>query len=186
MKTLKDLFLNELADIYDAEQRIAKALPKMAKAATCEDLKSLLESHLDETADQVDKLKEVFELFGEKPKGKKCEATVGLLEEAEGMAAEFKGSPALNAALIAACQKVEHYEMATYGCLFEWAEVLGNSEAAALLEDILEEEKAANVSLNELAHRRSNLEALGVMEVCEEESSKPAKSASKTKAAKVG
>jgi ferritin-like metal-binding protein YciE len=186
MKTLKDLFLNELADIYDAEQRIAKALPKMAKACTCEDLRSILESHLDETVDQVDKLKEVFEQFGETPKGKKCEATAGLLQEAEEVAATFKGSPALDAALIAACQKVEHYEMATYGCLFEWAEVLGNSEAAGLLEDILEEEKAANVALNELAHSRSNLEALGEEDDSKEVPSKPAKSASKGKAVKVG
>ncbi len=161
MKTLKDLFLDELADMYDAERRIIKALPKMAKAATCNDLKKAIQSHLKETEGQVRKLDQVFKSFGVKAKGKTCEATVGLLEEGDEIAAEFKGSPAINAALISAAQKVEHYEMASYGCLCEWAEVLGNKEAASLLQQILDEEKAANESLNELAHSSSNNEALG-------------------------
>ena len=161
MKTLKDLFLAELADMYDAEHRIVKALPKLAKAATCPDLKAAVQSHLKETEGQVRKLEQVFKSFGLKAKGKRCEATVGLLEEGDEIAAEFKGSPAINAALISAAQKVEHYEIASYGCLHEWAEVLGNREAAGLLKQILDEEKGANESLNELAHASLNQEALG-------------------------
>ena len=161
MKTLKDLFLDELADMYDAEHRIVKALPKMAKAATCEDLKAALQSHLRETEGHVTKLEQVFQCFDERAKAKKCEATVGLLEEGDEIAAEFKGSPAINAALISAAQKVEHYEMASYGCLHEWAGLLDNQEAANLLQEILNEEKAANASLTELARASSNDEAMG-------------------------
>jgi ferritin-like metal-binding protein YciE len=161
MKTLKNLFLGELADMYDAERRIVKALPKMAKAATCDDLKGAIQSHLKETEGHVKKLDQVFQSFDEKAKGKTCEATVGLLEEGDEIAADFKGSPAINAALISAAQKVEHYEMASYGCLHEWAGLLGNKEAAGLLQEILDEEKAANESLTELARASSNEEALG-------------------------
>lgn len=164
MKTLKNLFLDELADIYDAERRIIKALPKMAKAATCSELKKAIQSHLKETLGQVKKLERVFKSFGLKPKGKTCEATMGLLEEADEIAADFKGSPAINAALICAAQKVEHYEIASYGCLHEWAGLLGNQEAAGLLRAILEEEKAANESLTTLALASSNAEALGESE----------------------
>src|ERR1035437_7311564 len=161
MKTLKDLFLDELADMYDAEHRIVKALPKMAKAATCDDLKGAFQSHLKETEGHVKKLQQVFQCFGEKAKGKTCEATVGLLAEGDEIAADFKGSPAINAALISAAQKVEHDEMASYGCQHEWAKLLENAEASALLEEILAQEKAANASLNALALARSNQEALG-------------------------
>ena len=161
MKILKDLFLDELADMYDAERRIVKALPKMAKAATCPDLKAAIQSHLKETEGHVTKLEEVFQSFNQKAKGKTCEATVGLLEEGDEIAADFKGSPAINAALISAAQKVEHYEMASYGCLHEWAGLLGNEEAAGLLKGILGEEKAANETLTKLARASSNEEALG-------------------------
>lgn len=160
MKTLQDLFLNELADIYDAEQRIVKALPKMAKAATSPELKAAFQKHLEETKGQVTKVEKVFECFGVKAKGKTCKATVGLLEEGEEIAAEFKGSPAINAALISAAQKVEHYEMASYGCLHEWAGMLGNKEGAVLLAEILDEEKGANATLTGLAISISNPEAL--------------------------
>jgi len=161
MKTLKNLFLDELADMYDAERRIVKALPKLARAATCDDLKGAFRSHLKETEGHVKKLELVFRSFDAKVKGKTCEATVGLLEEGDEIAQDFKGSPAINAALISAAQKVEHYEMASYGCLHEWAGLLGNGEAAGLLQEILNEEKAANESLNELARAGSNEEALG-------------------------
>jgi len=161
MKTLKNLFLDELADMYDAERRIVKALPKMAKAATCPDLKAALQSHLKETEGHVRKLEQVFQSFGEKARGQTCEATVGLLEEGDEIAADFKGSPALNAGLISAAQKVEHYEMASYGCLHEWAGLLGNQKAASLLEQILDEEKSANEKLTELARAGNNEEALG-------------------------
>src|SRR5471032_2342312 len=160
MKTLKDLFMDELADMYDAEKRIVKALPKMAKAATCEDLKAAILAHLKETEGHVTKLEQVFQSFDEKARGKTCEATVGLLKEGDEIAADFKGSPAINAALISAAQKVEHYEMASYGCLHEWAGLLGNKKAASLLKQILGEEKAANEGLSKLALARSNKEAM--------------------------
>ena len=153
--------MDELADMYDAEHRIIKALPKMAKAATCDDLKAAIQSHLKETEGQVKKLEQVFQSFGVKARGKKCEATVGLLEEGDEIAADFKGSPAINAALISAAQKVEHYEMASYGCLHEWAGLLGNEKAAGLLQEILDEEKTANEKLTELARAGNNEEALG-------------------------
>jgi len=161
MKTLQELFFNELADIYDAEHRIAKALPKMAKAATSPALKKAFEVHLKETEGHVKKLEQVFQCFDKKAKGKTCEATVGLLKEGDEIATEFKGSPAINAALIGAAQKVEHYEIATYGCLLEWAGLLDNPKAAGLFQQILDQEKHANDALNELAHASLNREALG-------------------------
>jgi ferritin-like metal-binding protein YciE len=161
MKTLKDLFMDELADMYDAEHRILKALPKLAKAATCEKLKSAFLSHLEETKGHVSKLDEVFKTFDEKAKAKKCKATVGLLEEGDEIASDNKGEPTINAALISAGQKVEHYEIASYGCLHEWAGLLGNTKAASLIEEILDEEKGANKKLMELARGGSNQEALG-------------------------
>lgn len=160
MKTLKDLFLDELADMYDAEHQLVKALPKMAQAATCTHLRKAILSHLEETESHVTKLEQVFECFDEESRRELCEATKGLLEEGGEIATAFKGSPAINAALIAAAQKVEHYEIASYGCLHEWAGLLGNKEAADLLEEILEDEKAANESLTELARARSNPEAM--------------------------
>ena len=161
MKTLRNLFLDELADMYDAERRIVKALPKMAKAATCPKLKKVILAHLKETEGHVTKLEQVFRSFDEKAKGKTCKATVGLLEEGDEIAADFNGSEAINAALISAAQKVEHHEMASYGCLHEWAGLLGNKQAASLLEEILDEEKAANDKLTNLARGGSNQEALG-------------------------
>ena len=169
-KTLKDLFLDELADMFDAEKRIVKALPKMAKAATCTDLKGAIARHLQETQGHVTKLEQVFQCFDMEAKGKTCEATKGLLEEGDEIASDFKGSPAINAAIISAAQKVEHYEMASYGCLHEWASLLGNKKAADFLEEILKEEKAANESFTELARASSNEEALG--ETRSDESSK--------------
>ncbi len=160
MKTLQDLFFNELADIYDAERRISKALPKMAKAATCDELKKAFEHHLKQTEGHVRKVEEVFECFDRKPRGKTCEATVGLLAEGEEMATAFEGSPAIDAALIAAAQKVEHYEMASYGCLHEWATLLGNKKAAGLLQEILDEEGATNKALTVIARSGSNQDAL--------------------------
>lgn len=160
MKTLKDLFLNELCDIYDAEHRIIKALPKMIKAATSDELKKAFQTHLQETEGHVTKIEKVFKIFGEAAKGKKCEAAVGLLKEGDELAEEFKGSQALNAALISAVQKVEHYEIATYGCLHEWAGQLGKEKAAALLNLILDEEKSTDNLLTELARESINDEAL--------------------------
>lgn len=161
MKTLQDLFFSELADIYDAEQRIAKALPKMAKAATSPELKKALEDHLKETQGHVKTVEKVFECFDRKAKGETCDATVGILKEGDEIAATFAGSPAIDAAVIAAAQKVEHYEMATYGCLHEWALLLDNKEAAELLKDVLKEESSANRSLTALARSSSNADAMG-------------------------
>jgi len=161
MKTLEELFKDELADMYDAERRITKALPKMTKAATCPDLKKAFQKHLKETKGHVRKLEQVFRTCGQKARGKTCEATVGLLEEGDEIAEEFKESPAINAALIAAAQKVEHYEMATYGCLHTWAKQLGNGKAAGLLKQVLDEEKEADNVLNELALSYVNQAALG-------------------------
>lgn len=159
-KTLKDLFLDELADMYDAEKRLLKAFPKLAKAATCTDLKGAIEKHLLETQTHVTNLEEVFQCFDMAAKGKTCEATKGLLEEGDEIASDFKGSPAINAAIISVAQKVEHYEIASYGCLHEWAGLLGNRKAARLLRDILDEEKAADEGLSNLAVAKSNEEAL--------------------------
>jgi len=160
MKTLKDLFLDELADMYDAEKRVVRALPKLAKAATCEDLNAALLAHLKETEGHVTKLEQVFRACDEKARSKTCEATVGLLKEGDAIMADFKGSPAINAALVSAAQKVEHHEMASYGCLHEWAELLNNEDAARLLHEILEEERAANDTLTELARSTCNQMAL--------------------------
>jgi ferritin-like metal-binding protein YciE len=161
MKTLKDLFLEELSDMYDAENRLVKALPKLAKAATCDKLKSAILAHLKQTEGHVIKLEQVFASCDQKAKGQTCEATVALIKEGEKLAENFKDSPAINAALISAAQKVEHHEIASYGCLHEWAKLLENTKAAGYLEEILNEEKAANETLIELARASSNREALG-------------------------
>ena len=142
--------------MYDAEQRIVRGLPKMIKAATCPDLQAAFKKHLRETQGQVKSLEQVFKSIGEKPKGNKCEATVGLLEEADEIAADFKGSPAINAALIAAAQKVEHYEIASYGCLVEWAELLDYKKASVLLQETLAQEKNADEVLTEVARMGNN------------------------------
>ncbi len=161
MSTLQELFLDEIKDMYDAEKRISKALPKLAKAATSVELQEAFNSHLEETLGHIEKLEQVFSSLGEKPKGKTCKATVGLIEEADEILSDNKGSPTINAALISAAQKVEHYETASYGTLREWAELLGNEEAADLLGQILEEEEAANDKLSEIAKSSANEEALG-------------------------
>lgn len=179
MKTLKDLFLDELADMYDAEQRIVKALPKLAHAASCEDLKEAFQAHLKQTEGHVKKLEQVFQCFDQKAKGKTCEATKGLLEEGDEIAAEFKGSPTINAALISAAQKVEHYEIASYGCLHEWAGLLGNTKAADLLQAILEEEKSANVKLTAVARSSSNKEAMDEADAAEPDDEPPTKNPGK-------
>lgn len=159
MKTLEDLFLDSLADVYYAENQLIKALPKMAKAATDDDLREAFESHLLETEGHVQKVERVFELFGQKPKSKKCPAIVGILKEANEIALENKKSPTINAALIFAAQKAEHYEIASYGGLREWTKQLENEEAAGLLDEILMEEKSADNKLTALAETHCNLSA---------------------------
>jgi ferritin-like metal-binding protein YciE len=164
MKALKTLFLSELSDMYDAEHRIIKALPKVIKAATCTQLQQALQKHLGETEGHATKLERVFGFFDEKPKAKKCPAMAGILDEGEEILSDNKKSPAINAAIISACQKVEHYEIASYGTLRTWAEILGNEEAAQVLEEILDEEKEADDALTELAAAK-NQEALNEVDV---------------------
>jgi ferritin-like metal-binding protein YciE len=161
IKTLKHLFLEELTDMYDAERRIAMALPEMARAATCDRLQQVLLSHLEETEGHVKKVEQVFQCFNEKAQGTTCEGIVGLLDEGDEIAADFNNSPAINAAIILAAQKIEHYETASYGCLREWARLLGNAPAVSLLQDILHDEMAMNENLAVLARATCDQAALG-------------------------
>ena len=160
MNTLEDLFLDSLADMYYAENQLVKALPKMAKVATHEDLRAAFEMHLGETEGHVEKLERVFEEFGEKPHSKKCPAIVGIIKEAEEIISENKKSPTINAALIYAAQKAEHYEIASYGTLREWARHLQKDGAADLINEILDQEKAADEKLTQLAQTHCNESAV--------------------------
>ena len=161
MKTLEDLFLENLSVMYDAEKQITKALPQMIESARSADLQEALESHLAETEGHSLMVEQIFDCFAVKTHGRKCEAVEGMLMEAERLIKDFGHSSALDAAIISAAQKLEHYEIASYGCLYNWSELLGNSEAAELLASILEEETMADAQLNELAMTYSNEEALG-------------------------
>lgn len=156
---LHELFLSQLADLLSAETQLTKALPKMAKAAKNEELAEAFRSHLAETENQVERLKEIFQSLNEKPEKKTCQAMKGLVEEGSEMIQELKGSSAADAGLIAAAQKVEHYEIASYGSVRAWAEQMGHSDAARLLEETLDEEKAADEKLNEIAENSANQEA---------------------------
>ena len=158
-KNLNALFHDTLKDIYFAEKKILVALPKMAKAATSPDLKKAFETHLQETENQVTRLEQVFTLIDAKPQGKTCDAIMGLIKEGEGIIEEYAGSPALDAALVAVAQAVEHYEISRYGTLRTWAEELGIEGAAELLEATLDEEKNTDVALTELAVPVINREA---------------------------
>jgi ferritin-like metal-binding protein YciE len=151
MKNLQGLFLAQLADMYDGEKRIAKAAPKFAKAASREELRNAFVAHLEETEGHVKKLEAVFTSLGERAKGATCHALVGLLKEADEMISDNKGTLSVDAALVAAAQKIEHYEIATYGCLRQWARQLGHSGVDELLGQILEEEKTEDRKLNVLA-----------------------------------
>ena len=148
---LMKLFEDSLKDIYWAEKALTKALPKMVKKATSEELIEALENHLKETEAQVTRVEEVFEIIGKKPVAKKCEAMAGLVKEAEEIMEETEEGAMRDAGIIAASQKVEHYEIASYGTLRTFAETLGLNDAAAILEEILEEEKAADETLTDFA-----------------------------------
>ncbi|MBC7818101.1 MAG: ferritin-like domain-containing protein, partial [Planctomycetaceae bacterium] len=169
--TFEDLFIEELNDMYDAEKKITKALPKMAKAATSEELVAAFEEHLAETEEQITRLEQVFESIGIKPGRKKCEAMEGLLEEGKEMIESDREGAVKDAGLISAAQKVEHYEMAGYGCLRTWASLLGYSDAAELLQQTLDEEGGADQKLTEIAESL-NIEAQEESEE-DEEDSKP-------------
>jgi ferritin-like metal-binding protein YciE len=149
-ETLKDLYIDELKDLYSAENQLVKALPKMAKAATSTELKAGFEEHLEQTKGHVQRLETIFEQLEESPKGKKCKGMEGLIEEGSEAIEEYEGD-LLDAALIGAAQRVEHYEMAGYGTVIAFAEELGESEQVSLLNETLEEEKTTDEKLSELA-----------------------------------
>jgi ferritin-like metal-binding protein YciE len=158
-KLLADLFHDTLKDVYFAENKILKALPKMAKAAHSKDLKAAFAKHERETRGQVKRLEGVFKILGKKPQAKKCEAIMGITKEGDEIMVDFKGMPALDAGLLAAAQAVEHYEMSRYGTLKAWANELGMSDAASLLDETLKEEKATDLALTTLAKSVVNIEA---------------------------
>ncbi len=157
--TLHDAFLDELRDTYDAEKQLTKALPKMVKAAHSPILREAFESHLEETRQQVERLEQVFESLDEKPRGKHCDGMAGIVEEGKSMMEEEFDEMTADACLIAAAQRVEHYEMAAYGTLVAWAKVMGHTEAADLLQETLDEEKAADEKLSSLAEGGINQDA---------------------------
>ena len=157
--SLQELFVEELRDMYDGEKRLTRALPKMARAAESSALQKALTSHLRETERQVTRLEQVFRSLGEKPRGKKCDGIMGIVEEGNKAMEELEG-PVLDAALIAGAQKVEHYEIASYGTLAYFAELLDQDRAKDLLGQTLNEEKAADEKLNEIAKSRVNRQAL--------------------------
>src|SRR5207342_3265080 len=158
-KKLDDLFHDTLKDIYFAEKKILRTLPKMAKAAQNEELKAAFEKHHGETEGQIERLEEVFATIKMKPQGKTCAAIVGITDEGAEIMEEYKGSPALDAGLLAAAQAVEHYEISRYGTLRTWAEELGLTEAVTLLEETLEEEEATDKALTQIAESVVNQEA---------------------------
>ena len=158
-KKLDELFHDTLKDIYFAEKKILSTLPKMAKAAQSEELKAAFEKHHGETEGQIERLEEVFALIEKKPQGKTCAAIVGITEEGAEIMTEYKGTPALDAGLLAAAQAVEHYEISRYGTLRTWAEELGLGEAATLLQETLDEEEATDEALTEIAKTVVNQEA---------------------------
>jgi ferritin-like metal-binding protein YciE len=165
---LKELYIDELRDIYNAETQLVKALPKLAKASTSDELRSGFESHLEQTKGHVQRLEEIFGALDEKPTGKKCAGMQGLVKEGEEIMDEDFEGEVMDAALISAAQRVEHYEIAAYGCVRSWAELLGESEAASLLEKTLEEEEETDQKLTELSEK-INVEAKGQDEEGEEE-----------------
>ncbi len=158
-ETFDDLFVDQLQDLYDAEQRLTSALPKMSEAASNASLKAAFDEHLGETKQQVARLEKVFQSIGQKPKAKTCEAMKGLIEEGEEMINAKGDANVKDAALITAAQRVEHYEIAGYGSARTFAERLGHQEAAKLLQDTLEEEKNADNKLTELAEQQINIKA---------------------------
>ena len=170
--TLRELFIDELRDLYDAESRLVKALPKMAKASNSDELRSGIEHHLQQTKQHVERLKEVLTSLDEKPSGKKCPGMIGILQEGEELMDEDYDGSVMDAALISAAQRVEHYEIAAYGCVHTWAQELGEENAAELLEKTLNEEKETDAKLSELAEQinaSANSEAESELDEGEEE-----------------
>ena len=160
LDTLKTLYINELQDLYNAEQQLVKALPKMAKAAASDELQEAFEKHLEQTKSHVERLEEVFQDIGEKPKGKTCKAMKGLIDEGSEILKEDGEESVIDAGIIVAAQKVEHYEIASYGSVRTFAQLLGKDRSADLLQTTLDEESEANELLNKLAEDIVNPEAL--------------------------
>ena len=156
---LHELFLEELSDVYSAEQQITRALPKMAKAAESDELRMAFEEHLEQTQEQIARLDQVFRSLDETLKRKTCKAMQGLIAEGSEMMQEHKGSSEIDAALIAAAQKVEHYEIASYGTLCTWAEQMGHDEALELLKQTIDEEEMTDERLTEIAESLANQRA---------------------------
>ncbi|MFN3932595.1 MAG: ferritin-like domain-containing protein [Brevundimonas sp.] len=159
-KTLDTLFHDTLKDIYYAERKILKSLPKMKRAAQSPELKAAFEKHIGQTEGQIERLQQVFEIIGKPARGKTCDAIEGILAEGDEIAEEYKGSPALDAGLLAAAQAVEHYEITRYGTLKRWANVLGLKDAAKLLDETLQEESQTDEDLTTIADAAINAEAM--------------------------
>ena len=159
LDSLHTLLQEELKDLYDAEKQLTKALPKMAKAANSPELKQAIENHLEETRQQVQRLEQVFATIEEKARGKHCEGIAGIIEEGQTVMQEEYDEATADALLIASAQRAEHYEMAAYGTLVAWARAMGHDDAADLLQETLDEEKAADEKLNELAEGGINEQA---------------------------
>jgi ferritin-like metal-binding protein YciE len=159
LDSLETLFVEELRDVYNAENQLVKALPKMAKAAKSEELKQAFQEHLEQTKGHVQRLEEIFEELGKPAKGKTCKGMKGIVEEGSEVLEQDGEDAVLDAAMIAEAQKVEHYEIATYGTLRTWAEMLDETDAADLLQQTLDEESETNEKLTELAESSVNVEA---------------------------
>lgn len=159
LANLEDLLVHELMDLYNAEQQITKALPKMIKAASATELQAAFEEHLAVTEKQIERLERCFELLGKPAKGQKCDAMAGIIEEGKKMMEENAEPEVMDAALIAAAQKVEHYEIATYGCVATYAQMLGHEEVHQLLGETLEEEEMTDEKLTQLAETLINIRA---------------------------
>jgi ferritin-like metal-binding protein YciE len=157
--TLHDAFMDELRDLYDAEKQLTKALPKLAKASSNPDLRAAFESHLEETRGHVERLEEVFGSLDEKVRGKHCDGIAGIIDEGKNVMGEDFDEATMDACLIASGQRAEHYEMAAYGTVIAWARVMGHDDAADLLQQTLDEEKAADEKLSALAEEGINQEA---------------------------
>ncbi len=167
--TLHDAFIDELRDTFDAEKQLTKALPKMARAASSDELRQALESHLEETREHVSRLEQVFATLDEKVRGKHCEGMAGIIEEGKTILEEDFDETTMDACIIAAGQRAEHYEMAAYGTLVAWARAMGHDEAADLLQETLDEEKAADETLSGLAEGGINQEAASLAHPDDEE-----------------
>jgi ferritin-like metal-binding protein YciE len=159
IKTLDDLFVHTLQDIYYAEQQITKALPQMISKATDPQLKQAFEAHLGETKQQIQMVEQVFRMHGQEAKGVTCPAIDGIIDEAQDVAGEIEDSQVLDAALLSAAQAVEHYEITRYGTLVAWAKQLGRQDCAQVLHQILEQEKATDQKLNRIAESKINVKA---------------------------